>query len=591
MFRCQVQTEQAPHLRRLTRVNLQQTGHLGATSRQVSEAVHHFSSADATTRGAVFTKIEIVEFILDLVGYTEDRDLAAARLLEPAAGHADFLLPVIGRLVRSFVSRGGQLSDVTASLSDAIVAFDAHAPSVAAGRAAIIAELCRLGISRASATALAARWLVVADFLLTSIPDAFDFVVGNPPYVRQELIPAALLNEYRARFQTLYDRADLYVLFFERSLDVLAPGGKMGFICTDRWTKNKYGGPLRQMIAERFALTHFVDLVGTASFLSDVLTYPAITVIQRPEKASAQALTRLAYRPAITSDVLSQLARAMTAETADDALGVFTMESVAKGAEPWLLHGPDQLALVRKLEYALPALEDAGCKVGIGVATGNDGVYIGPMDELDVEPSRKLPLVRTQDIRSGDVAWQGMGVLNPFGADGKLVNLSDYPRFARYLSEYEAAIKARNVAKKNPTRWFRTIDRIYPELAARPKLLIPDIKGDAHIVYEDGQLYPHHNLYFITSDSWDLRALQAVLMSGIARLFVSTYSTKMSGGFLRFQAQYLRRIRVPNWENVPKALRKVLREAAIAGDREAANRATFELYGLDTAEQALVGSA
>jgi len=94
-----------------------------------------------------------------------------------------------------------------------------------------------------------------------------------------------------------------------------------------------------------------------------------------------------------------------------------------------------------------------------------------------------------------------------------------------------------------PANWYRTIDRITPALAARPKLLIPDIKGESHIVFEGGELYPSHNLYYVTSDDWDLRALQAVLLSAVSRLFVATYSTKMRGGFLRFQAQYLRRIR------------------------------------------------
>ena len=46
---------------------------------------------DAEARGAVFTRIEVVEFILDLVGYTPDRPLHACRLLEPAAGCGEFL--------------------------------------------------------------------------------------------------------------------------------------------------------------------------------------------------------------------------------------------------------------------------------------------------------------------------------------------------------------------------------------------------------------------------------------------------------------------------------------------------------------------
>jgi len=146
-------------------------------------------------------------------------------------------------------------------------------------------------------------------------------------------------------------------------------------------------------------------------------------------------------------------------------------------------------------------------------------------------------------------------VINPFGHGDGLVDLAAYPRLRRYLEQNKAQITRHHCAQKNPTAWYRTIDRITPALCTRPKLLIPDIKGEAHIVYEAGKLYPHHNLYFVTSDTWDLRALQAVLLSSISRLFVATYSTKMRGGFLRFQAQYLRRIRLPQWRDVPDGLR------------------------------------
>lgn len=265
------------------------------------------------------------------------------------------------------------------------------------------------------------------------------------------------------------------------------------------------------------------------------------------------------------------------------------MAEIAKHREPWILQSFDQLAVVRRLEAEFPFLEESGCKVGIGVATGADKVYIKPFESLDIEFDRKLPLVKTKDIQSGEVKWQGLGVINPFSDNGSLVDLSKYPRFANYLELHADTIKKRNCAKKNPKSWYRTIDRIYPALMHRPKLLIPDIKGDAHIVYEDGQLYPHHNLYFITSDDWNLKALQAVLQTGIAKLFVSVYSIKMRGGYLRFQAQYLRRIRLPRWKNVPAEVKKALITAANSGDIEACNNATFDLYRLTPSERIVIG--
>jgi hypothetical protein len=129
--------------------------------------------------------------------------------------------------------------------------------------------------------------------------------------------------------------------------------------------------------------------------------------------------------------------------------------------------------------------------------------------------------------------------------------------------------------------WYRTIDRITPSLLATPKLLIPDIKGDSHIVYDSGLYYPHHNLYYVISSHWDLRCLQAILMSSLSRAFVSIYSTKMRGGFMRFQAQYLRRIRVPAWDEISETNRSDLRDAAATRDVDACNEAVCKVYDLD----------
>ena len=66
----------------------------------VKEAVETLAAAGGIgERGAIFTRREVVEFILDLVGYTSDRPLMDRRLLEPSFGEGDFLLPAVARIV------------------------------------------------------------------------------------------------------------------------------------------------------------------------------------------------------------------------------------------------------------------------------------------------------------------------------------------------------------------------------------------------------------------------------------------------------------------------------------------------------------
>ena len=497
----------------------------------VTTAVALSAEAGIEERGAVFTRREVVDFILDLGGYTADRPLHRMRLLEPSCGDGDFLLPIIDRLVATWKALSDSDADPFATLSNSVRAVELHRITFNRTRLAVIGRLTAHGVAVTAAEALADAWLIQGDFLLIDLPGRFHFVAGNPPYVRQELIPDVLMAAYRVRYATIYDRADLYIPFIERSLMQLDEDGQLAFICADRWMKNRYGGPLRQLVAERFHLKTYVDMFGTPAFHNDVIAYPAITVIARPARSKARP-TRIAHRPEINAALLIGLACELTAEKLPKESGVREMDGIASGAEPWILESSDQLALVRRLEAAFPLLEDADCKVGIGVATGADQAFIGPYEALDVEPDRKLPLVMTNDILTGAVQWRGFGVVNPFTDTGGLVDLADYPRLKSYLEARKPVIARRHVAQKAPANWYRTIDRITPAVAARPKLLIPDIKGEAHVVHEDGKLYPHHNLYYITSDVWDLKALQAVLLSGIAKLFVAVYSTRMHGGFL-----------------------------------------------------------
>ena len=73
----------------------------------LTAAVEELANAGSVEeRGAIFTRREVVNFILDLAGYTPDQPLHRRRLLEPSFGTGDFLLPAIERLLTSWQSTG-----------------------------------------------------------------------------------------------------------------------------------------------------------------------------------------------------------------------------------------------------------------------------------------------------------------------------------------------------------------------------------------------------------------------------------------------------------------------------------------------------
>lgn len=129
-------------------------------------------------RGAIFTRSEVVDFILDLAGYTEDQPLHERRLLEPSFGGGDFLLPIIRRLLsvwRAARPNGSALNE----LGGAIRAVELHRDTFHSTHAAVVALLKHEGMAANTATALAGRWLSQGDFLMTPLEGEFDYVVAT----------------------------------------------------------------------------------------------------------------------------------------------------------------------------------------------------------------------------------------------------------------------------------------------------------------------------------------------------------------------------------------------------------------------------
>ena len=117
-----------------------------------------------------------------------------------------------------------------------------------------------------------------------------------------------------------------------------------------------------------------------------------------------------------------------------------------------------------------------------------------------------------------------------------------------------------------------------------PSYTTADIRNVLNPVLDAGETYPHHNLYFIQSYIWDLEVLGGLLISAIGQFFVESYGVRMRGGYLRFQAQYLRRIRLPDPKMLSDAQRKELVNAFRERDRDGATEIALKIYGISREE-------
>jgi SAM-dependent methyltransferase len=334
--------------------------------------------------------------------------------LSPPCGHGAFLVAAVERLLDAATRHARPVRELTR----AIRAYDIDPAHVALTREAVTATLRARDVSARDARTLAEAWVREGDSLLTPLGATFDFIVGNPPYVRIEQLAPALQAEYRARYATLYDRADLYVAFIERGLKLLAPDGVLCFVCADRWVLNRYGAPLRALVARDHRVRCYLDLHDASPFESEVIAYPSIFALSRgrTERVFVGRLDRA------DAEECSAMRAAWRGET-DTGAQAALHESWFEGDAPWVLASPEQLRALRDLEARFDLLEaDGSTRVGIGVATGCDRVFIVDAD-ANIEPERLVPLVMRSDLQHGRIGDARRRVINTFRDDGAAIDL------------------------------------------------------------------------------------------------------------------------------------------------------------------------
>ena len=492
------------------------------------------------TTGAVFTRSEVVCYMMREVMHAGHfGNWKGLSILEPSCGDGAFVLPIVDALI----AENPDWRDD--SLEGFLLAFDVSEKSISCVKREVAARLDSAGCPQGVVKRLLSCWFRCEDFLLHDFQEKFDVVIGNPPYIRFDNIAPAKQRAYKARYTTFSERCDIYVPFFERSLTLLSQRGVFSFICTNRFVRSSYGRLLRRMISESFHVALYLNMEHTQPFETEVSAYPAISVIDR-------RIGRITYSGEVSS-LDGDALRHYRTGVAGSQLSKF--EKWYRGDEAWVTTDSAERERFEAITSSFPTIEQsgAGTQVGIGVASGADEIYVDPQRYAEIEDSCLLPLVASEDIQSGCIDWSNRYMLNPYDQqdDRRMLDLSMFPKTCAYLERHADRLKARYCAKKHPDSWYRTLDRISYRVLRATKILLPDIQRGGNVALDErGEYYPHHNVYWITSDTWNMRALCVLMRSSFVTDQIRRVSVQMRGGSIRYQAQNLRHVHIPAWSSL-----------------------------------------
>ena len=354
----------------------------------------------------------------------------------------------------------------------------------------------------------------------------FDAVIGNPPYVRQEVIsaikPALEPAEHRG-YLSYAGTADLYVYFYEQGLKLLRPGGRMAYVVTNKWLKAGYAEGLRRLFAEDAWVEFMADFGHAKRFFPDADVFPCVIAARQPDGGAAPDEFELAVIPRddVPRSGLVEAVRAATYLARRDTLT----------PEPWTLEPPDVAALLAKIRAnGVPLVEYAGVKPYRGVLTGFNEAFLidtPTKERLIAEDGRAAeiikPYLRGQDIKRWLPAWAGLWMI--FTRRG--IAIENYPSVLRHLEPYRAGLEPKPAdwrpaskddawagRKEGTYAWYEIQDSvIYWRRFEQPKIVYQEIQFYPSYALDTTGLFGNNKTFLIPSaDDALLAALGSPLM-------------------------------------------------------------------------------
>lgn len=340
----------------------------------------------------------------------------------------------------------------------------------------------------------------------------FDVVIGNPPYVRQEL-----LTPYKpwleANYASYHGMADLYVYFYELGLRLLKPGGLLSYIVTNKWMKAGYGEPLRRYFTEHAWVRSVVDFGHAKQIFEEADVFPCIIVAEHPTGSEKPKTARLCTIPReqLRIDDLSVQIEKEGAE----------MDVAQLNAGAWQLESAEVMALVDKLKRSgKPLKVFAGVKPLRGIVTGCNEAFLidsrtrNELVKADPNSSEIVhPYLRGQDVDRWHSEWAETWII--FTRRG--VDIDDYPAVKAHLAAFRQQLEPKPAdwtgsdwpgRKAGSYKWFEIQDSIdYWREFSRPKISYQEIQFHPSYALDTQGLFGNNKTFFVTCDDLYLLAV------------------------------------------------------------------------------------
>ncbi len=404
----------------------------------------------------------------------------------------------------------------------------------------------------------------------------FDCIIGNPPYIRVQELNKWAPEEcefYKWKYASARKgNYDIYVVFTEKALSLLAPEGLLGFIMPHKFWQAQYGEGLRNMLLEGRNLLSVVDFAHQQVF-QGATTYTAVHVIGRSRNDGVISFARF-------HELIDGLSQCAALDETGSAGGVETFNAPMPPEElPWRFVGPAMSkAFGAVASAATLTLGDAADRLFQGVRTsknevfvlrrigGKRGDYVSEAlgRQVELEPKLLKPFLGGDEIRRYALEPTDAVAIFPYtsarsGGGVDLIPAKEIaekcPKTWAYLVACEKILRAREKGAMDHDQWYAFGRTQNLDLFGIPRILVPDMMDKASFALdEDGHAAFVSGYGVIMKERYTklLPFITGLLNSALVSAFLKSVSTTLRGGWYRTFPQFLRQIPIKLPETAPE---------------------------------------
>jgi hypothetical protein len=378
----------------------------------------------------------------------------------------------------------------------------------------------------------------------------FDAVIGNPPYVGfhgfEDVKP--ILHEL---FVTTRGKFDIYIPFWERSLDLLREEGAVSFICPSGFMKREHGAELRGLI-QKHRLVSLHDFEHAQVF-EGVTNYTCVPrIIKGTGRLKVKTLVTFGGDPR-NPEVQ------VTAESLADQIGGWRLPS--KTTQP-------DVSLTGM--HILPLGEVAEI-IAEGIVTGKNDVFLlNSKRWLGKQESVIHPALRGECVNRYEINWDGTLLIYPYKiVQGDTVVLkegalaTEAPKTYKYLANSKASLKGRSYFERSGKLWYELWNQRSMSHQSHLKLVVQENSVRCEFVYDTGEYFYLDTCCGISLSSQSPLSyfyLLALLNSSLIDFSFRKITVPKAGGHFIHKPMYLQQIslRIINFTTPTKERKQLL---------------------------------